>query len=66
MPGPYRRLDVPNVNQYVVTTAPAKAKKKAAAPAAADVKAEPVADDAPKSEPAKPVTETVKKSTANK
>lgn len=27
MPGPYQRLDVPNVNQHVVTTPPAKVKK---------------------------------------
>lgn len=35
MPGPYRRLDVPNVNQHVVTAPPAKVKK-AAAKVAAD------------------------------
>lgn len=66
MPGPYRRLDVPNVNQHVVTASAGKAKKKAAAPAAADVKADPVVDDEPKPEPAQPVTATVKKSTADK
>ena len=27
MPGPYRRLDVANVNQHVVTATPEKAKK---------------------------------------
>lgn len=30
MPGPYRRLDVPNINQHVVTSVPVKkATKKA-------------------------------------
>ena len=34
MPGPYRRLDVPNVNQHVVTAPVEKVSKKAAKQAA--------------------------------
>jgi hypothetical protein len=57
MPGPYRRLDVPNVNQYVVITPAGKAKKKAT-PVVVEAKAEPAAEEP------KPVESTVKKSTA--
>lgn len=57
MPGPYRRIDEPNVNQFVVTQPPPKAKKKAAAEPAATVEAK----DEAKPEPVKA---TAKKSTA--
>ena len=57
MPGPYRRIDEPNVNQFVVTQPPPKAKKKAAVEPAATVEAK----DEPKPEPVKA---TAKKSTA--